>query len=58
VSTVLSIFNVFNESSNSEQKGKILPLVYTLLNRKNEKVYFAFFNMFADVHELAPTEIT
>jgi hypothetical protein len=39
-------------------KGKILPLVYTLLNRKNEKVYFAFFNMFADVHELAPTEIT
>jgi hypothetical protein len=56
--TVLSIFNVFNESSNSEHKGKILPLVYTLLNRKNEKVYFEFFNMFADVHELAQTEIT
>jgi hypothetical protein len=37
-------------------KGKILPLVYTLLNHKNEKVYFAFFNMFADV--LEPTEIT
>jgi hypothetical protein len=39
-------------------KGKILPLVYTLLNCKNEKVYLQFFKMFGDVHELAPTEKT
>jgi hypothetical protein len=39
-------------------RGKILPLVYTLLNCKNEKIYIKLFEMLNDIPNFAPAEIT
>jgi hypothetical protein len=47
---------MYNFSANI--KGKVLPLMYTLLPNKTERIYLKLFKMFEDIPNFSPKEIT
>ena len=47
---------MYNFSANI--KGKVLPIMYTLLPYKKESIYFKLFKMFKDIPNFSPKEIT
>ena len=47
-----------NDNFSANIKGKVLPLMYTLLPNKTERIYLKLFKMFDDIPNFSPKEIT